>query len=93
MSLTWLIIAVALFAAFGPLLWMMPSRSDRRLLEDARARVRGIHVEMTQLEDLAAEPHARVSAGGVKLEPKVMCAAIGSACDDSRAPRRSGRSS
>ncbi len=76
MSLTWLIIAVALFAAFGPLLWMMPSRSDRRLSKmRTRARAHGIQVEMTQLDDLAAEPHARVSAGGVKLEPKVMCAA------------------
>jgi hypothetical protein len=74
--LTWLIIAVALFAAFGPLLWMLPSRSDRRLAKmRARARSHGIHVEITQLDDLAAEPHARVSAGGVKLEPKVMCAA------------------
>ena len=76
MSLTWLIIAVALFAAFGPLFWMMPSRSDRRLAKmRTRARSHGIHVEITQLDDLAAEPHARVNSAGVKLEPKVMCAA------------------
>lgn len=74
--MTWLIIVVALFAAFGPLLWMMPSRADRRLAKmRSRARSHGIHVEITQLDDLAAEPHARVSAGGVKLDPKVMCAA------------------
>ncbi len=74
--MTWLIIVVALFAAFGPLLWMMPSRADRRLAKmRSRARTHGIHVEITQLDDLAAEPQARVTAGGVKLDPKVMCAA------------------
>ncbi len=76
MSLTWIIIVVALVAAFGPLLWMMPSRSDRRLSKmRTRARSHGIQVEITQIEDLAAEPHERVNAAGVKLEPKVMCAA------------------
>jgi hypothetical protein len=76
MSLTWVIIVVALVAAFGPLLWMMPSRSDRRLAKmRTRARSHGIQVEITQLDDLAAEPHERVNAAGVKLEPKVMCAA------------------
>lgn len=76
MSLTWVIIVVALVAAFGPLLWMMPSRSDRRLAKmRTRARGHGIQVEMTQLEDLAAEPHERVNSAGAKLEPKVMCAA------------------
>jgi hypothetical protein len=74
--LTWVIIVVALVAAFGPLLWMIPSRSDRRLSKmRARARSHGIQVEITQIEDLAAEPHERVNAAGVKLEPKVMCAA------------------
>jgi hypothetical protein len=69
--LTWLIIIVALFAAFGPLLWMMPSRADRRLAKmRARARTHGIHVEITQLDDLDAEPQARVTSGGVKLEPR-----------------------
>jgi hypothetical protein len=76
MSLTWVIIVVALVAAFGPLLWMMPSRSDRRLSKmRTRARSHGIQVEITQIEDLAAEPHERVNSAGVKLEPKVMCAA------------------
>ena len=37
--MTWLIIVVALFAAFGPLLWMMPSRADRRLAK-MRSRAR-----------------------------------------------------
>ncbi len=74
--MTWLIIAVAMFAAFGPIFWMLPSRSDRRLAKmRARARGHGIQVEMTQLDDLAAEPEARVTAAGVRREPKVQCAA------------------
>jgi hypothetical protein len=74
--LTWLIIGVVLFAAFGPIFWMLPSRSDRRLAKmRARARSHGIQVEMTQLDDLVADASARVSAGGVRREPKVSCAA------------------
>ncbi len=77
MSLTWVIIVVALVAAFGPLLWMMPSRSDRRLSKmRTRARSHGIQVEITQTRRTSPhEPHERVNAAGVKLEPKVMCAA------------------
>ena len=72
----WLIIGVILLAAFGPIFWMVPSRSDRRLAKmRARARALGIQVEMTQLDDLVAEPEARVSAGGVRRDPKVSCAA------------------
>lgn len=72
----WLIIGVILLAAFGPIFWMLPSPKDRRLAKmRARARALGIHVEITTLDDLVAEPQARVSAGGVRREPKVSCAA------------------
>jgi hypothetical protein len=74
--LIWLIIGAILLAAFGPIFWMLPSAADRRLAKmRARARALGIQVEITQLDDLAAEPQARVSAGGVRREPKVSCAA------------------
>jgi hypothetical protein len=76
LRLNWLIITLALLAAFGPVFWVLPSRTDRRLAKmRARARSHGIQVEIAQLDDLAAEPEARVSAGGVKREPKVSCAA------------------
>lgn len=72
----WLIIGVILLAAFGPIFWMLPSAADRRLAKmRGRARALGIHVEITQLDDLVAEPQARVSAGGVRREPKISCAA------------------
>jgi hypothetical protein len=67
---------LVLLAAFGPILWMLPSPSDRRLAAmRARARSQGIHVEIAQLPDLEADPAARVTAGGRRLEPKVQCAA------------------
>lgn len=74
--MTWLIISAILLAAFGPLLWMVPSKSDRRLSRmRSRARALGMQVEVTQLPDLAAQPHAKVTAGGRRLEPMVTCAA------------------
>ena len=73
--MNWLIIALILLAAFGPILWLVPSRTDRRLAKmRARARVHGIQVEITQLADLHAPPTARVTAGGRRLEPTVQCA-------------------
>lgn len=73
--MNWLIIALILIAAFGPIVWMVPSRTDRRLANmRARARVHGMQVEVTQLADLNAPPSARVTAGGRRLEPTVRCA-------------------
>ena len=74
--MSWIVIALVLLAAFGPILWLLPSRSDRRLAAmRARARTHGIHVEITQLPDLEADATARVTAGGKRLEPQVACAA------------------
>ena len=71
----WLIILLILVAAFGPMLWMLPSKSDRRLAKmRARARVHGLQVEVTQLPDLNAPASARVTAGAQRLEPMVQCA-------------------
>lgn len=74
--MSWLVIVLILLAAFGPLFWMLPSKSDRRLAKmRSRARALGMQVEMTQLRDLAAEPSERVTAGGRRREPMVACAA------------------
>ncbi len=71
----WLLIVLILVAAFGPVLWMLPSKSDRRLAKmRARARAHGLQVEVTQLPDLNAPPAARVTAGGRRVEPMVQCA-------------------
>jgi len=74
--LSWIVIALVLLAAFGPILWLLPSRTDRRLAAmRARARTRGIHVEITHMPDVDADPTARVTAGGKRLEPTISCAA------------------
>ena len=74
--MTWLVIVLVLLAAFGPIFWMLPSRTDRRLAKmRARARALGVHVEITQLPDVDADPSARVTAGGKRLQPMVACAA------------------
>jgi len=71
-----IVIVLVLLAAFGPILWLLPSRSDRRLAAmRTRARAHGIHVEITLLPDLEADATARVTAGGKRLDPKVQCAA------------------
>jgi hypothetical protein len=73
--LTWIIIGLVLIIAFGPIAWMIPSAKDRRLAQmRSRARALGLHIEMTQIEDHAAGPTSRVTAGGVRLEPKIDCA-------------------
>jgi hypothetical protein len=74
--LNWLVITLILVAAFGPVFWMVPSRSERRLaLMRSRARAHGIRVELMQLPDVAADHMARVTAGARRVEPMVMCAA------------------
>ena len=71
----WIIIVVVLLAAFGPVLWLVPSKKDRRLARmRQRARGHGLRVDIATLRDLDAPATARVSAGGVKKDPKVECA-------------------
>lgn len=74
--MTWLIIAVVLLAAFGPVLWLLPSRRDRRLaaLRQA-AREAGLVVEIKRIPKTNPRPEERVSAGGVVREPVRDCAA------------------
>lgn len=74
--MAWWMIVLLLVAAFGPILWILPSRRDR-LLASLRsgARRRGLLVELTRLPDLAAPPEARVSAGGKPRVPTVSCTA------------------
>jgi hypothetical protein len=74
--MAWWVILLLLVAAFGPILWIVPSRRDR-LLASLRsgARRRGLLVELAQLPDLAAPLEARVSAGGIPRDPMLSCAA------------------
>ncbi len=67
--------ALILLAAFGPVLWLVPSANDRRLTRiRGRARALGMQVEMVQLPDPMPSPQSRVSAGGERRTPMISCA-------------------
>ena len=73
--MTWLIIAVVLLVAFGPVLWLVPSRRDRRLSAlRSEATRQGLVVELARLPNLAPSAEDRVSAGGARREPVIECA-------------------
>ncbi|MGA1371687.1 MAG: hypothetical protein ACO3Z6_08805 [Pseudomonadales bacterium] len=67
--MAWIVIIVLLLVAFGPILWLMPSRRDRRLsaLRSA-ARQAGLAVELVRLPRLDVAPEDRVNAGGRVLD-------------------------
>lgn len=70
--MNWIVIVVLLLAAFGPVLWLVPSRRDRQLAAmRARARQQGLVVAMTSIADPDPAPQARVSAGGKLKEPLI----------------------
>ena len=74
--MSWLIIAVILLVAFGPVLWLIPSRRDKRLAAlRLAARQAGLNVEIEHLPKLNASAEDRVSPGGVIRDPVVDCAA------------------
>lgn len=74
--MTWLIIAAVLLAAFGPVLWLLPSRRDRRLAAMRQAaRQAGLVVELVRIPKTNPSAEDRVSAGGVIRDPVRECAA------------------
>lgn len=74
--MTWIVICIVLLAAFGPVLWLLPSPRDRRLAAlRARARAEGLVVELKHLPKLNASAQERVSAAGRVREPLIDCAA------------------
>ncbi len=74
--MTWLIIAGVLLIAFGPILWLIPSRRDKRLAAlRLAARQAGLNVEIEHLPKMNPSAEDRVSAGGVIRDPVVDCAA------------------
>ena len=74
--MTWLIICIVLLVAFGPVLWLIPSKKDKRLAGlRERAREEGFVVELKRLPKLDPTPEERVSAGGRPREPVVECMA------------------
>lgn len=74
--MTWVIIGLILLAAFGPVLWLVPSKRDRHLSAlREQARREGLVVELRRLPKLNPSPDERVTAGGRVKEPVVECTA------------------
>lgn len=76
--MTWFLIALVLLIAFGPVLWLVPSKKDKRVAAlRAKARSEGLLVEIRRLPVRDPTPEQRVSAGGMVRDPKLECAAYG----------------
>ena len=74
--MAWAIVCLVVIGVVGPLLWLLPSKRERRVAAlRAAARANGLVVELASVPDLHAKPHERVSAGGVRRETKILCAA------------------
>jgi hypothetical protein len=72
----WIIILLILLVAFGPLLWLMPTRRERRLAGlRQQAYKEGMRVEMRRLPKQKPAPEERVTAGGRPLDLTRECAA------------------
>lgn len=74
--MAWIIIAIVLIVAVGPIFWLLPSKRDRQLgnLRTA-ARRAGLAVEVAKLPKLDADAVERVSAGGLPRAATVDCVA------------------
>ena len=73
--MTWILIVLVLVVAFGPVLWLVPSKRDKRLSNmRSRAREEGLIVEMRRIPKPLPAPEERVSAGGKVREPVIECA-------------------
>ena len=76
--MTWLLIVLVLVVAFGPVLWLVPSKRDKRLSAlRSRARSEGLIVEMRRIPNPNPAPEERVSAGGKVRNPVIECASYG----------------
>ena len=76
--MTWLLIILVLVVAFGPVLWLVPSKRDKRLAAlRSRARSEGLIVEMRRIPKPNPAAAERVSAGGRVRDPVIECASYG----------------
>lgn len=73
--MTWVLIGLVLVIAFGPVLWLVPSKRDKRLSAmRSRARTEGLVVEVRRIPKPNPDPEDRVSAGGKVRKPVIECA-------------------
>ena len=75
-DVTWLIVGLLLLAAFGPIVWLIPSRTDRRLARmRAHARKVGLTVQLSPIKKRNADASERVTSAGAPKTPTITCAA------------------
>ena len=74
--MVWIVIALVLIAAVGPVFYLMPSKASRRqaALRTA-ARQAGLVVEVASVPKLDADAAERVSSGGAPRDARIDCAA------------------
>lgn len=69
--MVWIIIVVVLLVAFGPVLYLLPTKKDRRLAAlRQRARLLGFVVELKPIAKLDPDARDRVTAGGQLRTPQ-----------------------
>jgi hypothetical protein len=69
-EVTWLIIAAVLVLAFGPIMWLLPSKKDRRLTRlRTQGRLEGLNIDIVRVKRLDADPTERVTSGGEVRQP------------------------
>ena len=74
--MVWIVVAVVVVAALGPLFWLLPSRRERRISAfRVAARRVGLAVEIASIEKLDASAEERVSAAGVPRQARLSCVA------------------
>ena len=73
--MVWIVIALVLIAAVGPVFYLMPSKASRRqaALRTAAGQA-GLVVEVGSVPKLDADAAERVSSGGVPRDAKIDCA-------------------
>ena len=74
--MAWIVVALVLAVAVGPILWLLPSKRVKRVAAlRAAARRAGLVVETVALPKVDAAADERVSAGGTERQPSIDCAA------------------
>ena len=74
--MTWLLVGGLLILAFGPVLWLMPTKRDRQLVKlREQARREGLIVEVSALPKRGAPAEERVGADGVARKATQPCSA------------------
>ena len=74
--MVWIVIALVLIAAVGPVFYLLPSKASRRQAAlRTKARQAGLVVEVASVPKTDAEAAERVSSGGEPRDAMIDCAA------------------